>query len=151
MREILFRGKSIETGEWVYGVPAENVIDHSTMMVEVLTELEPMDEIDEEYSNSLCTEVYPYTVCQYTGYTDKDGKKIFDGDVLEVRFVRKLRRDIYDVYVVWWIDGGFRAVRAVDFGGDNGYGVPLPSLLDREVKATGFTLFDSCFYDVEEE
>ena len=72
MREILFRGKRTDNGEWVYG-SLEN--DHD----EVFNIVVP--EYDEEYCKCLHDyRVDPATVGQYIGETDKNGVKIFEGD-----------------------------------------------------------------------
>ncbi len=70
MREILFRGKLLATGEWAYG----NLDIKPGGKVAVIT---PDDTPLGKYGM-----VDPATVGQYTGLTDKNGAKIFEGDIL---------------------------------------------------------------------
>lgn len=61
MREILFRGKRVIDGKWV----------------------ESCCPLGEMHSGTVTYDFESKTVCQYTGLTDKDGRKVFEGDIIE--------------------------------------------------------------------
>lgn len=99
MREILFRGKRLDNGEWVKGCYYKQDFFYGDKK-EVHYIIESNEVLSNDYA-LLARAVDPATVGQYTGLTDKNGKRIFEWDVVDILAENE------EIGVVTYDDGGF--------------------------------------------
>ena len=125
MREILFRGKRVDNGEWVEGFYV-NVPEHYKQEMSGKSYIVSIN-------NGLFMEVVPETAGEYTGLTDKNGKKIFEGDIVECKWFNAMVRIEHRKHLIIFSDGSFCAEWYI---GQDNYHNDLHNTFDRKVIGT---------------
>jgi uncharacterized phage protein (TIGR01671 family) len=119
MREIIFKAKRLDNGEWVQGEYGR--YENSTLIgyyQSVLTEPE-----NNHYETQCFThEVDPETVCQYIGLTDKNGNKIWECDIVKYIPTKTILQVLYinGAFAVTHIPNGYSPINwEIEYEGED--------------------------------
>lgn len=139
MREILFRAKRNDNGEWVEGYYVKTRLG---------TDTEPSNAIFVPWKQNRFEQwgwirILPETLCQFTGLYDKNGQKIWEHDIVKCN----KRKDGFEFYKVLW-----RKYYA-DFGVEPlEFGVQYPISLgekEQDIRGFDYEIVGNCFDNSE--
>lgn len=125
MREIKFKGKRVDNGEWVYGYYC--YIGYTGQEKHYI--------IPSYASVFYGFEVDPMTICQYISRKDKNGPRLFSGDVIRWR---QTESDEWEKSVIRWCgDRGYPAYDVYPFIDCDSNGLSMLFAADYEIEVIG--------------
>ena len=80
MREIHFRGKRVDNGNWVYGYPI--IVSYKAWIKDINDTTTNPRILAQDFADFRCVEVEKETVGQDTGLKDRHGVDIYEGDII---------------------------------------------------------------------
>ena len=109
MREILFKAKRMDNGEWVEGHFTMNPNNGNAYITSCVSWGAHPDRVD------------PETVCQWTGLKDRNGVKIFEGDIVTHDTKSFIKSERFDEGFVFWDENTCQYFRTSKTKPENDY------------------------------